>query len=172
MVQQAVVTILNAIYEVDFKGFSYGFPLSTHRASHPSVRFDPCIRGGAVCVSSARTDLCGGRSVMVVPTATGDSFSTTHAPRRISTRRTRVLAPREAHASTCRISTHANAGCFPNDWANPLVGQKACSSLDCHFLGRGHLLLKRIKTVSKRHLNRSLGLSDERRADSPGCWKD
>jgi hypothetical protein len=24
-VQQAVVTILNAIYEVDFKGFSYGF---------------------------------------------------------------------------------------------------------------------------------------------------
>ncbi len=25
IVQQAVVTILNAIYEVDFKGFSYGF---------------------------------------------------------------------------------------------------------------------------------------------------
>ena len=26
IVQQAVVTILNQIYEVDFKGFSYGFP--------------------------------------------------------------------------------------------------------------------------------------------------
>jgi retron-type reverse transcriptase len=25
IVQQAVVTILNQIYEVDFKGFSYGF---------------------------------------------------------------------------------------------------------------------------------------------------
>ena len=25
IVQQAVVTILNRIYEVDFKGFSYGF---------------------------------------------------------------------------------------------------------------------------------------------------
>ena len=27
IVQQAVVTILNQIYEVDFKGFSYGFPV-------------------------------------------------------------------------------------------------------------------------------------------------
>jgi retron-type reverse transcriptase len=34
IVQQAVVTILNQIYEVDFKGFSYGFRpgRSPHRA--------------------------------------------------------------------------------------------------------------------------------------------
>ena len=34
IVQQAVVTILNQIYEVDFKGFSYGFRpgLSPHQA--------------------------------------------------------------------------------------------------------------------------------------------
>jgi hypothetical protein len=35
-----------------------------------------------------------------------------------------------------------------------------------------HLLFDRIKTVSKGHLNEPLGLSVERRADSPGYWKD
>jgi hypothetical protein len=34
------------------------------------------------------------------------------------------------------------------------------------------LLSRRIKTVSKTHLKHPLGLSVERRADSPGCWKD
>jgi hypothetical protein len=34
------------------------------------------------------------------------------------------------------------------------------------------LLFDRIKTVSKAHLNDPLGLSVERRADSPGYWKD
>ena len=33
LVQQAVVTISNQIYEVDFKGFSYGFPSGSQPAS-------------------------------------------------------------------------------------------------------------------------------------------
>jgi hypothetical protein len=36
----------------------------------------------------------------------------------------------------------------------------------------GHLLSSCIKTVSKPYLTRALGLSVERRADSPGYWKD
>ena len=35
----------------------------------------------------------------------------------------------------------------------------------------GHLLFGFIKTVSKLYLKRPLGLSVERRADSPGYWK-
>ena len=35
-----------------------------------------------------------------------------------------------------------------------------------------HLLFDRIKTVSRAYLKRPLRLSVERRADSPGCWKD
>ena len=35
-----------------------------------------------------------------------------------------------------------------------------------------HLLSDRIRTVSKGHLKQALGLSVERRADSPGYWKD
>ena len=35
MVQQAVVTILNQIYEGDFKGFSYGF--RPGRGPHPAL---------------------------------------------------------------------------------------------------------------------------------------
>ncbi len=34
------------------------------------------------------------------------------------------------------------------------------------------LLSDRIRTASKGHLKQALGLSVERRADSPGYWKD
>jgi len=68
IVQQAVVAILNQIYEVDFKGFSSGFfafcTLIPMRASTPLILRKSRMR------KRARTALCGGRSLMVVPTAT------------------------------------------------------------------------------------------------------
>src|SRR5713226_3294166 len=45
------------------------------------------------------------------------------------------------------------------------------SGADALHRGR-HLLLRCIKTVSRAHLNERLGLSVERRADSPDYWKD
>jgi len=130
ILQQAVVTILNRIYEVDFQGFSYGFRpgRSPHQAldaltvelrlrMHEPVAvvgawlrkvvngyyryhavpgnidqlslfgqrggfqphafcililwfaFSLLIQGGSRMRRSARTDLCGGRSAMGVPTA-------------------------------------------------------------------------------------------------------
>jgi hypothetical protein len=38
---------------------------------YPNVRFDARIQGRSRSVSSASTDLCGGRSATAVPTATG-----------------------------------------------------------------------------------------------------
>jgi hypothetical protein len=58
MIQQAVVAILNQIYEVDFKGFSYGFPafctLIPMRASTPLILRRSRMR------KRARTALCWG----------------------------------------------------------------------------------------------------------------
>jgi RNA-directed DNA polymerase len=100
IVQQAAGIILNAIYENDFLGFSYGFrpKRNQHQAldaltvgiTRKRVNWvlDMDIRGffdnmshewtmkfvehrvGVVCVSSARTDLCGGCRVTDIPTAT------------------------------------------------------------------------------------------------------
>ena len=61
IVQRAVATLLNAIYEEDFLGISYGLRQAVCR---------PIPKVGAVCGKAASTDLCGGRSVMGVPTAT------------------------------------------------------------------------------------------------------
>lgn len=38
---------------------------------YPHQRFASRVKAGAVCGSGARTDLCGGRGVIPVPTATG-----------------------------------------------------------------------------------------------------
>jgi hypothetical protein len=94
IVQQAVVTVLNQIYEEDFLGFSYGFRpgrsqhdaldalwvglmrkkvnwiLDADPASAPKRALRRQISEvGAVCSNPARTDLCGGRRVTGVPTA-------------------------------------------------------------------------------------------------------
>jgi len=58
----------------------------------------------------------------------------------------------------------------------PVGGQLSCPAHLESWAGAPrwgvHLLSDRIKTVSKAHLNEPLGLSVERRADSPGYWKD
>jgi hypothetical protein len=50
--------------------------------------------------------------------------------------------------------------------------ERALNSEQARPGGGVHLLSDRIKTVSKAHLKQPLGLSVERRADSPGYWKD
>ena len=62
IVQQAVVTILKAIYEEDFLGFSYGF--------RPGRNQHQALDALSYALMSARTDLCGGRRVTDVPTVT------------------------------------------------------------------------------------------------------
>ena len=48
IVQQAVVTILNQIYEVDFKGFSYGFRLSCASSSFACAGYGRAFWSAAV----------------------------------------------------------------------------------------------------------------------------
>ncbi len=54
----------------------------------PCIRFPACVstlasKAGAVCVRSARTDLCGGRPVMTVPTATWPSQQSLSDPAKL-----------------------------------------------------------------------------------------
>ncbi len=59
IVQRAVVEVLDAIYETDFLGFSYGCRLASCIPIRKCAS-TPEPEAGAQCVSSARWDLCGG----------------------------------------------------------------------------------------------------------------
>jgi hypothetical protein len=66
-----VVTVLNAIYEVDLLGFSYGYPSCPDPAPVPKRALRrQALEVGALCGKAARTDLCGGPGATRVPTAT------------------------------------------------------------------------------------------------------
>ena len=74
--QAAVVRTLSRVTNVDpFGGCAPGLHAASNRA--PA---DVRPEGGARCVSSARRDLCGGRSAMSVPTATIRDAATKQKP--------------------------------------------------------------------------------------------
>src|SRR5438477_4243361 len=73
IVQRATVAVLNAIYEEDFLGFSYGF--RPERGQHDALdalavdiirqRFAVRYQVGAVCGKSPRLRICAGGPVTV-----------------------------------------------------------------------------------------------------------